>query len=423
MAEGGKCQDHRIGAPSPLIMHLASALALYEGGARLAPIADEDRFPWPEPPDAAAQALAEAVSSADRFSMALALRAEAAARLSTMATGIRRYQQHSARRNEPTPPTIWSSGAARLLDYGPPSEKPQAPPVFVTPSLINRYYIMDLARDASLIGALRSAGLRPLVLDWGAPGPDEQAFDLTDYCEQRLLPAFLAGLAATGAASMPVIGYCMGGTLSVALAQHLQGKVSRLALIGAPWDFSGMTPMRGALSAVGLNGRRADLEQAINGVSGAFGAVPVHMLQMIFALLDPGLAARKFRRFATLDQDSAEAHRFVLIEDWLNDGPPFSGPAAREALINWHAENQPMKRRWQVFGERTLPESLLQPTLIIAATGDRIAPPAATMPLARLIPNATVITPATGHVGMIVGREAREAVWAPLSRFLLSPPK
>lgn len=407
---------NRRGAPSPLIMHLGSALSLYETGSRLAPVANQDRFPWADTPCTEAKAIADAVADAPRLSMALALRAESADRLAATARGIRLYQRHDAKREARDLPVIWSEGMARLLDYGPEN----APPVFVTPSLINRYYILDLEDGASLIGALRAAGMRPLVLDWGAPGIAEQAFDLTDYTEKRLAPAFSAGLSAAGVRAMPIVGYCMGGTMSVALAQQLGSTVSRLAVIGAPWDFSQMTPMRGALAAVGMNGRRADLERALSGLVAAFGAVPVDMLQMIFALLDPGLAARKFRRFAELDQNSPAARRFVLIEDWLNDGHPFSGPAAREALIDWHSDNQPMLGQWQVFGAPTQPQSLSQPTLVIAAQGDRITPPGATVPLANLIPNASLVQPETGHVGMIIGGSAPKTVWQPLADFLIA---
>ena len=408
----------RRAAPSPLILHLASALSLLESGARLAPIADEARFPWAHPPDEAEARLASAVASAPRIPMAIALRAEAASRLIDMMIGISRYQRHPARRAHREPPVLWSAGSTRLLDYGPPPGHPDALPVFITPSLINRYYIMDLDKGASLIAALRMSGLRPLVLDWGTPGPEEQAFDLSDYARSRLLPAFLAGLSATGRAAMPVVGYCMGGAFAVALASELGSRVSRIALMGAPWDFSAMTPMRGALAALGLNGRRSNMMASINALSGTFGAVPVHLLQTIFALLDPGLACRKFRRFAALPPDSIEARRFVLIEDWLNDGPPFSGPSARQALIDWNAENRTMRGQWRAFGEPVRPERLSQRTLVIAASEDRIAPPGATRPLARLIPSAELIEPPTGHVGMIVGSRARESVWGPLSRFL-----
>ena len=45
----------------------------------------------------------------------------------------------------PEPPTLWSAGATRLLDYGPA----RRPPLLVVPSLINRAYILDLAPGAA----------------------------------------------------------------------------------------------------------------------------------------------------------------------------------------------------------------------------------------------------------------------------------
>lgn len=405
---------HRRGAPSPLILHLASALSLYETGARLAPIANQPRFPWATPPDREQLALAAAIAAAPNPFMGLALRAEIAERLAVMEKGIRLYQRHPARRVAPDYPVLWSEGGSRLLDCGPVGARP----VFIVPSLVNRPYILDLAPGTSLVEALRSAGMRPLMLDWGTPGPAEQALDLTGYTQTRLAPAFAAGLAATGAATMPLVGYCMGGTMSVALAEHPDIPVSRLALLGAPWDFAAMTPMRAALASLGLTGRRADLEKTLDGVAAIFGAIPVGALQMVFALLDPGLAARKFGRFARMDQTGEAARHFVLIEDWLNDGPPLTGPAARQALIDWQAENQTMRGQWRLFDRPVDAARVACPTLVIAARGDRISTPGATTPLARIIPDARLVEPATGHVGMIVGSAAPAQIWGPLARFL-----
>ncbi|QIE57843.1 alpha/beta hydrolase [Pikeienuella piscinae] len=345
--------------------------------------------------------------------MGLALRLEGADRLSAMLRGLRLYQASPIVRTLPDPPAIWRRGAARLLDFGPEGGRP----VLVAPSLINRHHILDLDEGASLMSHLAGAGLRPLLLDWGAPEAEERGFGLSDYVERRLLPAFDAAHEAFGG-RIALTGYCMGGALAVALAGMRAGAVSRLALIGAPWDFAHMTPMRGALAALGATGDRATLERMIEGVAGAFGATPVTVLQAVFAQLDPGLAARKFRRFAKLDQKGAEARRFVLIEDWLNAGPPLSGPATREALIDWHLENATMRGRWRVAGEPVRPEAVRAPVLVAAARQDRITPPAATEAVAAALGDVRIIRPASGHVGMIVGRGARAALWRPLADFL-----
>lgn len=405
----------RRAAPAPLILHLLSAAKIFESGAQLAPLADSPRFPWGGAPKAEERALAAAVVAAPAVEMALALRLEGAERLAAMLRGLRLYQTSEVRRTLPDPPVVWRRGAARLLDFG----RPGGRPVLVAPSLINSHHILDLDEGASLMRWLAGRGLRPFLIDWGAPGVEERGFDLSDYVERRLLPAFDCAHSLTGE-KLSLIGYCMGGALSVAVAVRRASEISRLALIGAPWDFRHMTPMLGALASLGIQGDRAHLRRMIDGVAGALGAVPVGALQAVFAQLDPGLAARKFRRFAALDQTGPEARRFVLIEDWLNAGPPLSGPAAKEALIGWHLDNTPMRGAWGGGGAAKVdPAAILAPTMIVAARRDRIAPPAATEAIAALIPHAKIIRPDSGHVGMIVGRDAVNQLWPQLSDFLL----
>ncbi|MEL7464958.1 MAG: alpha/beta fold hydrolase [Pseudomonadota bacterium] len=403
----------RSGTPWPLILHLASGAALLEQGARLAPLADQASFPWKTDIDEEARAAAAAVAASEPRAMATAIRRDATRRLADFCAGLRRYQTSAHLRTLREPPTIWRRGAARLLDYGPEG----GAPVFVSPSLINRPHILDLDEGASLLRHLSAAGLRPLLLDWGPPGREERGFTLTDYVEQRLAPAF-AFARETAGRPLSVLGYCLGGALASTMALLRPDDVARLALIGAPWDFREMAPMRGALASLGVAPNRTALSALVASLSATYGAVPMPMTQAVFAQLDPGLALRKFRRFAALPENSPEVRRFTLLEDWLNDGPPLSAPAARQALIEWHLDNAPLKGRWRVFGEAMRPAHIRVPTLVAAAKKDRITPPAAALPLAEAIPNALLTQPETGHVGMIAGRDAVNQLWRPLAAFL-----
>ncbi len=407
---------HRLGAPSPLVMHLASAAELFETGARLSPLAASARFPWGAEPTAEEVELAAAMSAVSTPEMAVALRIEAASRLAQMAAGIRLYQHSKHQRDLAEPPVIWRLGSARLFDYG--ASRPDALPVLVAPSLINSYQILDLDHDCSLMRHLAEAGLRPLLLDWGKPGQEEQGFSLTDYLQNRLVPAFDFVSVATAARRVSLLGYCMGGTLTVALAALRHDQVGRMALMGAPWRFSNMRPMRSALAALGISGDEGRLGQQIASVASAFGTIPVTALQAVFAQLDPGLAARKFRRFAGLDPESDAARKFVLLEDWLNAGPPLSGPAAHEALIDWHLNDLPGRGLWVVDGVRIRPDAITVPTLIVAARADSITPPGATEVLGDLLADARIVRPSSGHVGMVVSQDAAREMWAPLTAFL-----
>ncbi len=92
--------------------------------------------------------------------------------------GIEAYRRHSFRRTETRARVLWREGATRLLDYG---RDGAGIGVLVVPSLINRYFVLDLLPERSFLHHLAGQGLRPFVVDWGVPGVDEDAFDLTAY--------------------------------------------------------------------------------------------------------------------------------------------------------------------------------------------------------------------------------------------------
>ena len=319
-----------------------------------------------------------------------------------MIAGIAAYRRHPGQRTLSDPPAIWQEGEARLLDYAPASD---ASPVLFVPSLINRGYILDLAPEHSLMRFLAARGQRPLLLDWGWPGPVERTYTLTNYIAGPLERA----LAASGRPAT-LVGYCMGGLLAVAAAQRRPDLVQRLALLATPWDFR----VQDAAQSNALASVLPMLGPILDGT----GTVPIDVLQSLFALLDPPAVAQKFRRFGRLDQGSDAARLFVAIEDWANDGVPLAAAVARECFSGWYGANAPMAGTWRVAGACVTPAALRMPAFVAIPGRDRIVPPASARPLAALLAHATVIEPATGHVGMMAGRGAEDALWAPLLTWL-----
>jgi polyhydroxyalkanoate synthase len=334
-------------------------------------------------------------------------------RLTEMIAGIEAYQHHPYRRRLTNPKSIWRAGSARLLDYGAAG----GVPVFITPSLVNRAYVLDLRKDRSLLRWLAGRGFRPFLLDWGAPEGEERSYDLDAYFTRRLLPAFDAALAA-GGGLMPALGYCMGGALTAALAIHRPLDVARIALIGAPWDFSRLEGAGAGVAGLFARDDRRRLTAQIDALTLAFGVAPVDLLQTLFALLDPTLALRKFRAFARLDPTDAKVEMFVALEDWLNDGPPLAGPTTRDLLLGWCLDNVTGKGGWRVGGALVIPEEIATPALAFCSATDRIAPPACAEALPASMPMAEIRRPLSGHVGMIVGARAKGEVWRPLADFL-----
>jgi polyhydroxyalkanoate synthase len=323
------------------------------------------------------------------------LRSETAAspeRSKAALAGVRAYQEAVRPPRPVAMPVAASVGRVALHDYG-----GSGPPVVFVPSLINSPDVLDLAEDGSLLRWLAGAGVRPLLLDWGAPLPEERDLDIAGHVETLLLP-----LLEELGEPVALAGYCLGGTM--ALAAAARRPVKGLAMIAAPWHFSGFSDeARAAL---------VDLFRQAEPAAEQMGVLPMEVLQTSFWQLDPARTVSKFEAFAMMEPGSAAARRFVALEDWANGGAPLTLAAGRELLEDFCGNDTPGEGRWRVGGEVIDPSRLTCPVLDIVSTTDRIVPAATAVGIGE---NMTL---ALGHVGMVVGGSARAALWEPLARWL-----
>jgi len=334
-----------------------------------------------------------------------ALDCEILARSDRMLRGLVRYRRHPYRRAATARPALWREGSSAVLDYGPRG----GAPLLAVPSLINKAYVLDLMPGASLLRHLSGAGIRPLLLDWGAPGRAERGFGLDDYIIGRLEAAAMAAVERTGR-KLAVLGYCMGGLLAVALAQRRPDLVASLILLATPWDFHAERAEQARL----LGQLAAPLVKSLAGP----GVVPVDVLQMFFLANDPLSAARKFAGLTVLAPGSEAERRFVALEDWVNDGMPLALAVAAETLGPWYGDNTPGRGRWCVAGRPVLPEEVAAPSLVLVPRHDRIVPPLTAAALCDHLIGAARIDPPLGHVGMVVAQRAPQAVWEPMILWL-----
>src|SRR5262245_2316075 len=412
----------RLG-PRPLPLHLGTALMTWassESAWKLWKPGLPSSNPGSAPTESIAALLSEiatldAAAGAGRFEAAL--HREIGRRLHRLADGVLAYRNSPIHRTLDTPPAVWSEGNTRLLDYGATHRAARVRgtrAVLVVPSLINRWEVLDLTAEKSLLRGMAARGLRPYLVDWGTPNAEERRFDTTAYVAR--LERALAFLTRRARRAPAVMGYCMGGTLTVALAARQPRRVAGLALLAAPWDFHADTTGHGFLLSAGpLLARVAD----------QVGELPVDILQTLFWSLDPWLAMKKFGRFLGMDQQGDAAREFVLLEDWLNEGAPLAGPTARECLIDWYGDNTPGTGKWTVGGRRIVPSRINVPALVMIPSGDRIVPPLSAAALAepgRGLRRVTRVDLPLGHIGMVVSGRARDLCWTPLIDWLTNIP-
>jgi len=328
-----------------------------------------------------------------------------AVRARNFMNGVLLYVAHPVRREPEEAPVIWRAGSTSLLDYA--QDAFGAPPVLIIPSLGSRFTIMDLAPRHSFIRYLKDAGFRPLVIDWGAPREDELSFTFSDYIVKRLVPVLQIVSVAQPA---HILGYSLGGLLAVALASLFPERARSLALLATPWDF------HAGYEALGQDGR--NLEEKLAPWLAPRGVLPAEVMQSLNTAFQPLHAFRRFSSFAFMDQESDEAARFVLTEDWLNDGVPLTVSLAREYFREFSGRNALANNEWKVGGKRIDPAELCVPSYVVVPGKDALIPPQSAMPLAQRLPRAVRHEPMMGHIGLMASPYALHQVWKPLCSWM-----
>jgi polyhydroxyalkanoate synthase len=135
---------------------------------------------------------------------------------------------------------VLRNALAELIQYEPATAKVLREPVFIVPSWIMKFYILDLTPQDSLVKYLVERGHTVFVVSWRNPGSDQAGLGLEDYVKHGVFEPLAAIRALRPHAGIHAAGYCLGGTLlaiAAALPECPDG-LRTLSLLAALTDFS-----------------------------------------------------------------------------------------------------------------------------------------------------------------------------------------
>jgi poly[(R)-3-hydroxyalkanoate] polymerase subunit PhaC len=311
---------------------------------------------------------------------------------------------------------LWTDGNARLLHYRRDAVPPIATatnaktPLLLVCSLINRPYVLDLLAERSVVRRLLERGHDVWLLDWGTPTSDDATRSLGSYALDQLPRAAEVVTRTAKSAQLHLLGYCMGGTLSLmAIAADRVPAASLVAMA---------TPV--ALHDEGLLSLwcRAPGFQPAE-LADAYGNVPPHILQPAFKMLDPVSLATKFVHLDGKVEDADFLRFFLAMETWLEDSVAFPG----RAFVDWvelYRSDALAGGKLVVDGTRIDLGRVRCPLFHVVAEGDYITPPPSSLALEKLAGAGTQETMrmSGGHIGLSTGRAAHERLWPAVSQFL-----
>lgn len=300
--------------------------------------------------------------------------------------GINLFYQQKAQYSAPKAKIFTRFGSMKLLDYG---EQQQDNIILIIPSLINKYYILDLMSDCSLINFLVKQGYRVFVIAWENPLPDEYTFNINNYVLDRIVPVIqlLHRLFET---KIHLLGYCLGGTLAIMAAFSQAKFLHSMILLATPWNFTALQHLNF------FDHQLQDYSLPISAAS----------IKYYFWLLYKDTIMQKFINFAHTQHDLDEKMLFIAVESWLDDGLALTQQVALDItqLIKGHPI---LLGDYQVGGNLS---HITLPTFIVIPQKDKIVSPSASIILQQLT-NHNLLAIQTGHIGMIISPTHKYTCW------------
>lgn len=306
---------------------------------------------------------------------------------------------------------VYQENKLRVLRYRPVTKKVSPIPLLMVPAMINRYYVLDLKPGRSLVEYLLGRGIDVYMLDWGVPGSEDRVLTWDHYITVYLHNVVKQVKKVSKAKRVSLLGYCMGGTMTVIYASFYPDVVRNLVTLTAPVNFHDS-----GLLSIWTKKEYFNVDKVVD----VLGNVPPHLMQGVFTMLKPMNQFSKLVSLADKLDDDDFVDLFFAMETWVNDNIPFPGEAFRKYIRDCYQENLLCQNKMKVGGQLVDLKRITSALLIIAAEKDHICPPDSATILQDLVSSAekqVVILP-SGHVGIVSGGVASQFLWPALGDWI-----
>jgi polyhydroxyalkanoate synthase len=296
---------------------------------------------------------------------------------------------------------VFENAYLQLLQYKPATATVYQKPLLMVPPCINKYYIMDLQPDNSLVAYLVGQGFTVFMVSWRNPLPeDTDGIDLAswdDYVEDGIIRVIDVVREITRQSTINVLGFCVGGTMlstaAAVLESRKQTKIHSLTLLATMLDFVDTGPL-----GVFANEPHAKVrEQNI----GSGGLMTAKELANTFSFLRPNELVWNYVVSNYLKGQTPVP--FDLLY-WNSDSTNVPGPLFAWYFRNAYIENNIcVPNRVEVCGHPVDFGRIDVPTYLLASKEDHIVPwHTAYQSVGLLSGESRFVLGASGHIAGVI---------------------
>lgn len=137
---------------------------------------------------------------------------------------------------------VYQNDILQLLQFDATTDQVHEIPLLIFPPWINKFYIMDLRAENSMIRWLSSQGFTVFVASWVNPDERLAAKTFEDYLLEGIYDATQQVMTQCGVDRVNTVGYCIGGTLLSCALAHMAARgdkrISSATFFAAQQDFA-----------------------------------------------------------------------------------------------------------------------------------------------------------------------------------------
>ena len=303
---------------------------------------------------------------------------------------------------------VADNGVMQLIQYAPQTPKTRAKPLLIVPPCINKYYILDLQPQNSLVRHMTQNGFTVFLVSWVNAGAEHSRKTWDDYLRLGVMDPLEIVRAIRGKDGVNAMGFCVGGTL-LACAQAVlaaEGKrgADSLTLLTTLLDFSDP----GEIGLFIDDDVVAEYESRF----AEGGLLDGRDLARGFAALRPNDLIWPYVIGNYYKGESPPAFDLLF---WNADSTNLPGPMFAEYLRQTYLENRLArggKQAAEMCGARVDLKKLTLPTFVVASERDHIVPWQSAYAGAKLLGGSPQFTlSSSGHIAGIVNPPSAKKGW------------
>ena len=262
---------------------------------------------------------------------------------------------------------VFENELLQLIQYEPATAKVHELPLVMVPPCINKFYIMDLQPENSLVRYAVEQGHTTFMVSWRNVQQEHEHVTWDDYIRD-LIEALSEARRITGADELNALGFCIGGTLlaSALAVLEKQGRnpAASLTLLTTLLDFTDVGEIRVYIDKNFVEKREKQLERG--------GLVPGNELASAFSSLRANDLVWSYVVNNYLKGKQPPA--FDLLY-WNSDATNLPGPMYAYYLRNTYQDNKlAQPDALTMCGVPVSLKRVKVPTFVFSAREDHIVP-------------------------------------------------